>query len=84
VKTTRPQALHCFDHRARLSSLLVDLSTYFNGVGITTNGPNVQGNIVGQSTQSLSANALASLVNWNSQAFVLGPPDADDEVKAVG
>jgi hypothetical protein len=65
-------------------SLGVGLSSYFNEIGITTTGGSTEGTLGGGGNESYSSTELGSSVTWNSAAFGLGSPNADDAVKATG
>ncbi len=62
----------------------VDLSPYYDAIGITTPGSTVEGN-ADNYHQSLSSTALGgSTVTWNGQTFDLGPANQDDVVLSGG
>ncbi|HEY1785997.1 MAG TPA: Ig-like domain-containing protein, partial [Pirellulales bacterium] len=61
----------------------VDLSTYYNVVGIAADGASFGTGIDGQN-HALSGTALGSTVTWNGIAFTLGPAGAADVVQGTG
>jgi hypothetical protein len=75
----------------RSDALQVDLTPFDNAVGITTDDDPAPGNL-GQTLNSLSANALAAPGDWSSvedhvwagQDFLLGPDGVNDVVQLTG
>jgi hypothetical protein len=63
----------------------LNLSGYFDAVGITTTGSNVSGQLASPTGSSYSSAALGgSTITWNSQTFDLGPANAADVILVGG
>ena len=62
----------------------VNLTSYFNTIGITSNGSGVAGQIGGNDIESYSSTAIGgTTVTWGASTFNLGPANEDDVI-AVG
>jgi hypothetical protein len=64
----------------------VSLSSYFNAVGITSQGSNVSGSLGTQGYDSYSYQALGGTptIYWNATSFQLGGSNADNVIRATG